>query len=220
MKRYGQYCPVAHALDQIGDRWALLIVRELMLGQRRFTDLADALPGIGSNILTARLRSLEAAEIVRKTKLPPPLAVAVYELTATGRELEGVLGALAQWGAKTLGGPRAADCWSMYAVHARFRPEAAVDGVYEIRFAEGEVMSLEVADGKLSAGRFAREAPTLAVELAPEALHALIEGGTSVRKAIADGDVRLVAGTQTELAQLVAMFAPSSATAGAADVAA
>ena len=59
MKRYGQYCPVAHALDQIGDRWALLIVRELMLGQRRFTDLADALPGIGSNILTARLRGLE-----------------------------------------------------------------------------------------------------------------------------------------------------------------
>ena len=60
VKRYGQYCPVAHALDQIGDRWALLIVRELMLGQRRFTDLADALPGIGSNILTARLRSLDS----------------------------------------------------------------------------------------------------------------------------------------------------------------
>src|SRR5918994_1461145 len=73
MKRYGQYCPVAHALDQIGDRWALLIVRELMLGQRRFTDLGDALPGIGSNILTARLRSLDTAGIVRKTKLPPPL---------------------------------------------------------------------------------------------------------------------------------------------------
>ena len=85
MKRYGQYCPVAHALDQIGDRWALLIVRELLLGQRRFTDLSEALPGIGSNILTARLRSLDAAGIVRKTKLPPPLGVTVYELTSDGR---------------------------------------------------------------------------------------------------------------------------------------
>ena len=74
MKRYGQYCPVAHALDQVGDRWALLIVRELMLGQRRYTDLADALPGIGSNILSARLREpRERPAIVRKTKLPPPL---------------------------------------------------------------------------------------------------------------------------------------------------
>ena len=143
MKRYGQYCPVAHALDQIGDRWALLIVRELMLGQRRFTDLADALPGIGSNILTARLRSLDSAGIVRRTKLPPPLGVTVYELTADGRALEPVLGALAQWGATTLGAPSAGDCWSMYAVHARFRPELAVDGVYEIRFAEDEVMSAD-----------------------------------------------------------------------------
>src|ERR1044072_5572156 len=88
VKRYGQYCPVAHALDQIGDRWALLIVRELLLGQRRFTDLSEALPEIGSNILTARLRSLDAAGIVRKTKLPPPLGVTVYELTPDGRALE------------------------------------------------------------------------------------------------------------------------------------
>lgn len=71
MKRYGQYCPVAHALDRVGDRWTLLIVRELMLGQRRFTDLAEALPGIGSNILSTRLRDLETASVVRKRKLPP-----------------------------------------------------------------------------------------------------------------------------------------------------
>ena len=66
VKTYGQYCPVAHALDQVGDRWELLIVRELMLGQRRFTDLAEALPGIGSNILTSRLRDLESGGLVRK----------------------------------------------------------------------------------------------------------------------------------------------------------
>ena len=134
MKAYHQYCPVAHALDQIGDRWELLIVRELMLGQRRYTDLAEALPGIGSNILATRLRDLEAAGVVRKTKLPPPWAVTVYELTERGRELDSVLRSLAAWGAGTLGPPEAGDCWSMYAVHVRFRPEAAVDGTYEIRF--------------------------------------------------------------------------------------
>ena len=105
MKSYRQYCPVAHALDRVGDRWELLIVRELMLGQRRYTDLADALPGIGSNILTARLRELETSGIVRKTKLPPPWAVTVYELTEHGRELDSVLQALARWGARTLGAP-------------------------------------------------------------------------------------------------------------------
>ena len=99
MKAYHQYCPVAHALDQVGDRWELLIVRELMLGQRRYTDLAEALPGIGSNILATRLRDLEEAGIVRKTKLPPPWAVTVYELTDRGRELDCVLRALAAWGA-------------------------------------------------------------------------------------------------------------------------
>ena len=218
MKRYGQYCPVAHALDQIGDRWALLIVRELMLGQRRFTDLADALPGIGSNILTARLRSLDTAAIVRKTKLPPPLGVTVYELTADGRALEPVLGALARWGATTLGAPSAGDCWSMYAVHARFRPELAVDGVYEIRFAEDEVMSLTVVDGSLSPGKFAAEAPTLSAELTPEVLHALIEGQTTAREAIASGEARVTVGTDAELAQLAAMFAAEPAS--AADLAA
>ena len=209
---------MAHALDQIGDRWALLIVRELMLGQRRFTDLADALPGIGSNILTARLRSLDSAGIVRRTKLPPPLGVTVYELTADGRALEPVLGALAQWGATTLGAPNAGDCWSMYAVQARFRPELAVDGVYEIRFDEGEVMSLTVADGKLTPQKFAADAPTLAVELTPDVLHALIEGQTSAREAVTGGEARLVIGTDVELAQLAAMFV--AAPASAADLAA
>ena len=105
MKAYHQYCPVAHALDQVGDRWELLIVRELMLGQRRYTDLAEALPGIGSNILATRLRDLEEAGVVRKTKLPPPWAVTVYELTERGRELDSVLRALAAWGARAQPAP-------------------------------------------------------------------------------------------------------------------
>ncbi len=208
MKGYHQYCPVANALDQIGDRWELLIVRELMLGQRRYTDLAEALPGIGSNVLTTRLRDLEAAGIVRKTKLPPPFAVSVYELTDYGRELDVVLRALAQWGAHTLGAPAPEDCWSMYAVHVRFRPAAAVDGTYEIRFVGGETITLQVADGALVAMKLPADDPTLVVEAAPEALHAVIGGAMSAAQAVADGRVRLVVGSEKELGDLVAMFAP------------
>src|SRR5258708_12243454 len=80
-KKYDQYCPVAHALDVVGDRWALLVVRELMQGPKRYTDLAEGLPGIGTNILAARLRDLEAAGVVTKKMLPPPAASRVYELT-------------------------------------------------------------------------------------------------------------------------------------------
>jgi DNA-binding HxlR family transcriptional regulator len=216
VKTYRQYCPVAHALDQVGDRWELLIVRELMLGQRRYTDLAEALPGIGSNILTSRLRDLESAGIVRKTKLPPPWAVTVYELTERGRALDGVLRALAVWGADTLGAPDPGDCWSMYAVHARFRPERAVDGVYEIRFTDGETFSLQVQGGELVAMRLSTESPTLVVQAEPEALHSVIEGRVDPRAAVADGHLKLLVGTQAELAHLVAMFAPGEGAAVAA----
>jgi DNA-binding HxlR family transcriptional regulator len=211
VKTYGQYCPVAHALDQVGDRWELLIVRELMLGQRRYTDLAEALPGIGSNILTSRLRDLESAGIVRKTKLPPPWAVTVYELTEHGRALDSVLRSLAQWGARSLGAPDPGDCWSMYAVHVRFRPEAAVDGVYEIRFVGGETISMHVEGGELVARKLSAENPTLVVEAPPEELHAVVQGVVPLYAAIADGRLRILVGTERELADLVAMFAPDEA---------
>ena len=216
MKRYHQYCPVAHALDLIGDRWALLIVRELMLGQRRYTDLADALPGIGTNILAGRLRHLEGAGLVRKTKLPPPAAVTVYELTTEGRQLDGVLHALADWGARTMGAPEAGDCWSTYAVHVRFRPEAAVDGRYEIRFLGGETFSIEVRDGALAVIRSEIGEPTLVVEAEPAHFHALIEGLDDLESALAEGRVRLRTGGASELRALVGMFAPAGAGAAAA----
>lgn len=213
VKAYHQYCPVAHALDLVGDRWELLIVRELMLGQRRYTDLAEALPGIGSNILASRLRDLEAAGVVRKAKLPPPFAVSVYELTDHGRALDSVLRALAHWGAQTLGAPAADDCWSMYAVHTRFRPEAAVDGSYEIRFVDGETISLRVKGGELVATKLPAEEPDLVVEAPPEELHRVVGGEVAAGDAVADGRVRLLVGTTSELTDLVAMFAPEPAAA-------
>ena len=104
-KRYDQYCPIACSLGLVGERWTLLVVRELMSGPKRYTDLAADLPGIGTNILAARLRELEAAGLVEKRKLPPPAASTVYELTPTGRELRPVLHELARFGARMIGPP-------------------------------------------------------------------------------------------------------------------
>jgi len=109
VRRYEQYCPVAHALDLVGDRWALLVIRELMHGPKRYTDLVEHLHGIGTNILAARLRDLEANGVVSRRILPPPAASKVYELTDYGRELKPAMRELALWGARSLGPPTASD---------------------------------------------------------------------------------------------------------------
>jgi DNA-binding HxlR family transcriptional regulator len=109
VKHYGQYCPVAHSLEVVGERWSLLIVRDLMGGPKRYTDLACGLPGIGTNILASRLKDLEAAGVLRKYRLPPPAASQVYELTEYGRELKTVLFEMARWGARSLGPPKQED---------------------------------------------------------------------------------------------------------------
>ena len=105
MKRYDQYCPIACSLGLVGERWTLLVVRELMHGPKRYTDLVDGLHGIGTNILAARLKALEAAGLVERRKLPPPAASSVYELTPTGQELRPVLHELARFGARLMGPP-------------------------------------------------------------------------------------------------------------------
>jgi DNA-binding HxlR family transcriptional regulator/putative sterol carrier protein len=101
--RYQQYCALARALDVAGDRWALLIVRELAPGPRRFTDLIDGLPGIARNLLTKRLRALEREGIVDRQELPPPAARQVYELTDDGRDLAHAMAPLIAWGARRIG---------------------------------------------------------------------------------------------------------------------
>src|SRR5205085_1987425 len=144
MKRYDHYCPVAHALDMVGDRWELLIVRELMHGPRRYTDLADGLPGIGTNILAARLRDLEANGVIAKKTLPPPAASRVYELTDYGRELRSVMRELAMWGARSLGPPTPDDeffpGWLVNPIETILAP-LAPPGRFEFRVGD-EVASL------------------------------------------------------------------------------
>lgn len=100
-RRYEDACAAAHALDLVGDRWALLVMRELMLGPRRFSDLRASLPGISANVLTQRLEDLEAAGVLVRRRLPPPAAVQVYELTAWGYEGEAILQALGRWAARS-----------------------------------------------------------------------------------------------------------------------
>jgi DNA-binding HxlR family transcriptional regulator len=151
-RRYEQYCPMAHALDLVGDRWALLIVRELMHGPRRYTDLVERLHGIGTNILAARLRDLETNGIVSRRTLPPPAASKVYELTPYGRGLRSAMRELALWGAQSLGPPTSGDelfdGWLANAMDIVMAPLAPA-GRFEFR-AGAETASLvdgDVVDG-------------------------------------------------------------------------
>jgi DNA-binding HxlR family transcriptional regulator len=106
MRSYAQYCAIAKALDVIGDRWTLLILRELMIASAsRFTDIRNGLPGIASNLLTERLRELESAGLVRRELAPPPVAAPLYALTAKGREVAPVIDALGSFGARLLHSP-------------------------------------------------------------------------------------------------------------------
>lgn len=168
-KGYEQYCPVAHALDLVGERWALLVVRELMHGPKRYTDLVEHLPGIGTNILASRLRALETHGIVAKRKLPPPAASRVYELTEYGRALRTVIRELALWGARSLGPPTAEDAlfagWLENSVDTVLAP-IAPPGRFEFRVGD-EVASL--VDGEAQPGPV--DEPDVVVEGDPEGVY-------------------------------------------------
>jgi DNA-binding HxlR family transcriptional regulator len=130
-RSYNQFCGVARALDLIGERWALLVVRELALGPKRFTDLRQGLPGIATNVLSVRLRQLERDGVVTRRLLPPPAPAQIYQLTELGRELVPIMLALGRWGAGTMGA-RSPDQsirgeWLALALKAFFDPEAAGD---------------------------------------------------------------------------------------------
>ena len=188
-KGYDHYCPVAHALDLIGDRWALLVVKELMRGPKRYTDLAEHLRGIGTNILAARLRDLETGGVLTKRMLPPPAASRVYELTDYGRALRPVLRELALWGAPSLGPPTDDDelfpGWLQNALDTLLAPNAPA-GHFEFRVGD-EVASL--VDGEARAGS-TRDADVV-VEGDPEAIYYMFFDGRLDQVSI-DGDRRLL----------------------------
>src|SRR5437016_12941211 len=140
-RSYDQYCAVARGLDVIGDRWTLLLVRDLLLGPKRYKDLLSGLPGIGTNLLADRLKELEAAGLIERTVLPPPAGSTVYQLTETGQALEPVMVSLGRWGARFLGAPKKSDIMVprayFVAMRGVFNPEAAagLNETYEGRIA-------------------------------------------------------------------------------------
>lgn len=194
-RTYGQYCGFARALEVVGERWAMLIVRDLLVGPRRFTDLHQGLPGIPTNVLTARLKELEEAGVVRRRVLPRPANAVIYELTEYGAELEDTVIELGRWGAKLLDDPRRDETVTanslIMALRTIFRPEAArgVKTGYELRLGE-IVIHARVHNKKIEVGKGALASPDLIIEAGP-AIKALFTGEVSPADAIKTGIVRI-----------------------------
>ena len=204
-RTYGQYCGLARALDLVGERWALLVVRELLLGPKRFTDLLDGLPGVSTNVLATRLRQLERAGVVARNRLPPPAASAVYELTEYGRALEPAVAALGRWGAASLGvradGQALRSHWLALALKAFFHADeaAGVSRIYEVRLRQG-AFRLAVVDGVLEVEPANGDGCDLALEADDDALVAVLSGQAGAEA------LTVAAGDPAELARFVALF--------------
>ena len=207
-RSYNQYCAVARALDIIGERWTLLIVRELLTGPKRFKDLLEGLPGIGTNLLTARLKDLEGYGVVRRATLPPPAASKVYELTELGRSLEAVIIALGGWGLKFLGTPPAQKdelrpAWAEVAMRSALKRAApyGLQETYEFRIDE-KAFHLRVRDGEVEALQGPAVDPDLVVKGDTQAFLALATGQLEPKEALKSGEIR-IEGDQEILARCV-----------------
>jgi len=209
VRSYGQYCGFSRALEIVGERWALLIVRDLLVGPKRFSDLQRGLPGIPSNILTTRLKELEDDGIVQRRLLPRPSGAIVYELTAAGRQLEGPVISLGRWGAKRLGEPRTDETVTedsmASALLTTFRPEAAGrDNVgYELRLGD-VIVHARVRNRKVRVGRGPLEKPDLVISAGP-AIRALMAREITADEALKKKIVR-VRGDRKLLTRFAEMF--------------
>ncbi len=172
-RTYNQTCSVAGALDVLGERWTLLLIRELLTGPKRYNDLLDALPGIGTNLLADRLKSLTSDGLITQGKLPPPAAASVYELTEVGERLEPVLLELVRWGMryrrKLKKSATYRATWTAVAMRAFFRPERARGVRLSCEFRVGdEVLHAVVRDGELRSVAGPALEPDVTVTTAPE----------------------------------------------------
>ncbi len=210
-RTYNQYCAAARALDLVGDRWTLLLIRELLLGPRRYSDLQHGLPGIGTNLLAARLKMLEEAEIVRKRTLPRPAASTVYELTERGQALEPIVVGLARWGLELLGAPDSDQEWrpewSVVAMRATFRPEASagINESYQF-WVDDEPFWATVRDGVATTGRGEVEDPAMVARADADTFLSVASGEQSIEAAIESGRYP-VSGDEVVFARCAAMFA-------------
>jgi DNA-binding HxlR family transcriptional regulator len=194
-RTYGDRCGVARALDLVGERWALLVVRELLLGPKRFTDLRSGLPHVSADILAQRLRELEESGIVRRGKLPPPAGSRIYELTERGQELEPIVLALGRFGSVAPFPPGEAEIGVdavVVALKSLFSASAA-DGLgasYELRLGE-QHFSVRVGDGRLEVTRGSAAAPDAIIESDPGTLATVLWHGRKVEEARRAGDLAI-----------------------------
>ncbi len=193
-RTYGDVCGVARALDLVGERWTLMIVRELLLGPKRFTDLRTGLPHVGPDVLTQRLKDMDAAGLVERRTLPPPAAARVYELTPLGQLLEPVVMALGDFGSH-LPVPEGELCMSfdshILSLRTLFRPELA-DG-YAARvqlWLDGQPFAATVSDGDFRIDRGEVEEPDATIEGDAGALLGVAHGRIELDVALRDGALR------------------------------
>ena len=218
-RTYDDGCAAAHALDLVGERWALLVVRELLLGPKRFTDLKSGLPHASPNVLAQRLRDLEAAGIVRRGKLPPPAASKIYELTAWGRDLEPVIIALGRWGVRSPTKPPDAELGVdslILSFRTMFDPDRAegLDALYEFRLGEDRFRA-EVVEGRLEIARGTAEQPDATVEADAGTLAALVYDELELDDTLSSGDLS-IEGDRAVVERFLALFPlPETAAVGA-----
>src|SRR3954453_6557587 len=193
-RSYGQGCGTAYALDLIGDRWSLLVARELVLGPKRFTDLRDGLPGIGPNVLSQRLKELEEAGVLPRRVLPPPAGSTVYELTEWGSELEDVIVRLGRWGARSPHMPSDVETqpeWLVLGMRAIYDPQGEpAPTLYELRFGD-DVFWAPADDGSLRVGRGAAADPDAVLTADVETVAKLMRGELKPAAALRSGALKL-----------------------------
>lgn len=209
-RSYHDACGLAHALDLIGERWALLVVRELVLGPKRYTDLHAGLPGISTNVLSDRLDELERVGVLFRRRLPPPAGSSVYELTEWGQELEPIITRLGRWGFRSpshLVGARHLSAVSLIlSLRINFDPTAA-DGFaarYELRLGD-EYFAALVAEGRFEAVRGRADRPDATVEGEPMALASVVYGGRALAEAGTAGDLS-VTGDHASVERFATLF--------------
>jgi DNA-binding HxlR family transcriptional regulator len=190
-RSYGDQCGVARSLDVVGERWALLIVRELLLGPKRFNDLLAGLPGASPNVISQRLRELSGGGVIRQRDLGPPARVRVYELTDWGRELEPVILHLGQWGTHAPL-PEGAG-WGLdsllLALQATADP-AVVNGRYEMRIGP-DIVTVDGTSGSVRLRRGTADRPQATLTTDAGTLHDVTLGMRSIADAVKSGDLRL-----------------------------